>query len=353
MRSFDLRASYGGFELQAAARWESPCAALFGASGAGKSTVLEAIAGLRPGVRGSVELDGTRVDRLPAHRRCIGWVPQDSALFPHKSVRENLLFGDHGRGATGEASVRERRFDEVVETLELEPLLERSAADLSGGERQRVAIGRALLPAPRLLLLDEPLASLDRPLRARLVPYLRDIPERMGIPVFLVSHDPLEVSALAQEVFVIEAGRIVTSGAPASVFASAASWGGLRTLGAENRFEVRVLERAGGTLRIETAGGLALSMVRVEGFPEPERVAVRAEDVLIAERDPGVVSARNVFGADVVRIEPLGEQLLVHLEAAGEPWCVKITPQAAKALGVEPGKRLVLLVKAHQILPVR
>lgn len=351
MRSFALAADYAGFALRAEAHWDAPSVALFGASGAGKSTVLEALAGLRPEVRGPIELDGARLEGRPAHRRGLGWVPQDAALFPNRTTRENLEFGlaSRGRGRAEDGL----GFDELVDALELRPLLDRRATDLSGGERQRVAIGRALLPGPRLLLLDEPLAALDRPLRARLIPFLQGLPERTGTPVLLVSHDPLEVSALAQEVFVLEAGRVVTSGPPASVFASAAAWGGLRTLGAENRFEVSVLERSGGTLRVRTAGGLELAMVCVEGFGEPRRVVVRAEDVMLAERHPGVVSARNVFPGTVEGVDPVGEQLVVRLACGQETWRVKITPAAARSLGVEPGKRLHLLVKAHQLLPER
>jgi len=345
--SFRLRARYPGFALDAEASWEEPCTALFGASGSGKSTVLESLAGLRREVSGEIVLAGRRVDALPPHRRGTGWVPQDAALFPHLCVRGNLEFAAR--------RVHEQRaLKDAIAALEIDGLLERRADELSGGERQRVAIARALASRPRVLLLDEPLASIDRPLRARLLPFLERLPERTGVPVFLVTHDPLEVLALAQEVLVIESGRIVQQGAPRSVFASAATFGALPTLGAENRFEVRVVARAAGTLEVETRGGSRLSMVRVEGFPDPEAVAVRGEDVMLAERDPGRVSAQNVFAADVLAVEPLGEQLLVDFApvgAADERWRVKITPRARAVLSVEPGRRLVLLVKAHAILP--
>ena len=135
------------------------------------------------------------------------------------------------------------------------------------------------------------------------------------------------------------------------MFASAQAFGALQALGAENRFEVEVEERGAGTLAVRTSGGRRLSMVRVDGFPEPGRVAVRAEDVLLAADDPGTVSAQNVFRARVAAVESIGAQVLVELADGEDRWTVKITPRARESLGVEPGRELVLLVKAHAILP--
>lgn len=345
MNGFELQAGYPGFALRASAEWDAPCTALFGASGAGKTTVLEAVCGLRPEVTGTVRLRDRRVDGLPAHRRELGWVPQDAALFPHMSARENIEFGRDLRGSAEAAR-------EAIRGLELDELLERRASELSGGERQRVAIARALASAPSFLLLDEPLASLDRPLRARVLPFLEGLHAATGVPVLVVTHDPLEVLALAQHVLVIEAGRIVTQGDPRSVFASAATFGALQALGAENRFDVSVLEKSGGTLRVATAGGCELSMVRVEGFPEPSQVAIRGEDVMLAGGDPGTVSAQNVIVCEVAHVESIGEQVYVHLDGGGERWRVKVTQRAVQELGIEPGRRLRMLVKAHAILPV-
>ncbi len=339
--SFALRARYRGFELDATGEWDVPCAALFGASGSGKSTVLEALAGLRPEVNGPVVLAGERLDGTPAARRGVGWVPQDAALFPHMTVRENIEFAARVDAPTSAS---------FVDALEIGTLLDRGVRDLSGGERQRVAIARALAARPRVLLLDEPLASIDRPLRSRVLPFLERVPQAARVPVFLVTHDPLEVLALAQHVLVIEAGRVVASGAPRSVFASAAAFGGVAALGAENRFGVRVVERSDSTLRVETSGGCELSMVHVPGFPNPDTVAVRAEDILLAAGDPGRVSAQNVFEATVAGVEAIGEQVLVDLDGRGERWRVKVTPRACASLGIEPGATLVLLIKAHAIV---
>ena len=338
--SFALHARFRGFELDAEAEWDVPCVALFGASGSGKSTVLEALAGLRPEVTGAVVLAGERVDGVPANARRVGWVPQDAALFPHLSVRENIEFA--ARGPT----------EHFIDVLEIGALLDRDTNELSGGERQRVAIARALAVRPRILLLDEPLASIDRPLRSRLIPFLERVPRESGVPVFLVTHDPLEVLALAQEVLVLESGRIVAAGDPKSVFASAATFGGVAALGAENRFDVRVITSDSATMLVETSGGCRLSMVRVAGFPDPVRVAIRAEDVMLAARDPGRVSAQNVFPATVISVEAFGEQVLVDLEGEGERWRVKVTKSARESLGIRSGSTLVLLMKAHAIAAV-
>ncbi len=344
MNSFRLQAHYGTFELAAQATWEAPRTALFGASGSGKTTLLEAIAGLRPVVAGEVVLDGRDLSATPARQRQIGWIPQDSALFPRMTVRENLAFAVRARGDEAAAA-------SAIEFLEIGELLDRHAADLSGGERQRVAIARALASRPRFLLLDEPLASIDRPLRARIVPYLARLPTEAGVPFLLVSHDPLEVVATCDHVLVIESGRIVASGSPHAVFASARTFGALHALGAENQFDVRVVARNEGALELATRGGCRLVMAEVAGFPAPARVAVRAEDLLIATQRPEGLSAQNVLAATLVAIREVGLQTEVEFLADGEPWRAKVTRRAVQQLGLVPGKPAWLVIKAHAIQP--
>lgn len=339
---FALRARYPAFELAAEAAWDAPCAALFGPSGAGKSTVVEALLGLRPEVAGEVELAGRRLDGVPPHERRLGWAPQDAALFEHMTVRANLDFAVGAGGDAGAAA-------EAVEALEIGALLDRPADRLSGGERSRVALARALAARPRFLLLDEPLASLDRPLRSRVLPFLEGLARERGLPCLVVTHDPLEVLALASHVFVLEGGRVVQDGAPREVFASAAAFGSLAALGAENRFPVEVVERGPGTLVVATPAGQRLALVRVAGFPEPREVAVRAEDVVLATEEPRGVSTRNVFRATVTALEELGGQVDVHLEHAGEAWCAKLTGEAVAAMGLGRGVEVVVLVKAHSV----
>jgi molybdate transport system ATP-binding protein len=349
--AFSLAASYGDFRLDARAAWDAPATALFGASGSGKSTVLEALAGLRPEVRGEVVLGGRRVDGLASRERCVGWVPQDAALFPHLTVRGQLEFARHAAaGRARERPPRADALDRAIEVLGLQPLLERRAPALSGGERQRTAVARALASDPDILLLDEPLAAVDRPLRARIVPFLAALPAATGVPMLVVTHDPHEVAALAGHVLVLQEGRIVAQGPPREVFASADALGALEALGAENGFDVQPQGGAeAGALQLRTARGCPLVMAATPGFAPPARVAVRAEDILLAVDPPGRVSAQNVLAGRVAALEPLGAHVLVRIEAGGETWTAKVTGRAAAALGLAAGASVHLVIKAHAV----
>lgn len=196
--AFDFAADFPGFELRASASWSAPRAALFGPSGSGKSTILETLLGLRTDVRGTARLRGRRLDGAAPRERRLAWVPQDAALFPHLDANANLRF----------AAAPDAPFDEVVAGLELGSLLARRPRQLSGGERQRVALGRALLSGARELLLDEPLASLDRALRRRVTAFLLSQARERDLGWLLVSHDPEEVHSLADEVLLLADGRV-------------------------------------------------------------------------------------------------------------------------------------------------
>jgi molybdate transport system ATP-binding protein len=213
-----LRLPLPRFMLEADVELQGRVAGLFGPSGAGKTSLLELIAGLRRPTAGTIRLeDRTLADVaarrfVPPERRRIGYVPQDGALFPHFSVRKNLLYGvKNGGGA--------ERLAEIAAVLEIEPLLDRGIAGLSGGERQRVALGRALLASPALLLLDEPFAGVDHPLRGRILPVLARIRDELRVPMLYVSHEPEEILALCDEALRLDQGRIVAHGAPAEILA--------------------------------------------------------------------------------------------------------------------------------------
>jgi molybdate transport system ATP-binding protein len=211
----DFELTQGTFTLEIRARLDGRAAAIFGPSGSGKTTILDAIAGLRSPQRGLIRTSArilfSSTDRinLPARERHIGYVPQDVALFPHMNVQRNLLYGRH----PGISPALPR----VTAMLEIESLLERRVDQLSGGERQRVALARALMSGPSLLLLDEPLAAVDVPLRRRILPYLERVRDDLAVPVVYVSHDRDEVEQLADQVVLIEAGRVVAAGEPAVV----------------------------------------------------------------------------------------------------------------------------------------
>ncbi|MHB8523924.1 MAG: ATP-binding cassette domain-containing protein [Limisphaerales bacterium] len=195
--------------------------AIFGASGAGKTSLLDLVAGLRRAHSARIRLDDDLLTdtsiglQVPTRRRQIGYVPQDLALFPHLSVRGNLLYGFKAKANSKSPFA----FDHVTEVLEIAPLVERGVNHLSGGQKQRVALARALLSSPRLLLLDEPLASLDLELKARIVPYLKRIRDEFQVPMLYVTHSPDEVLALCDDVLVLEEGRFIARGRPTDLFA--------------------------------------------------------------------------------------------------------------------------------------
>ena len=211
MLSCDLEFRRAGFALQARAEFGAGATGIFGPSGCGKSTLLSLVAGLLRPQRGVLVLDRTTlvdVERrvfVPAWHRHVALVFQDGQLFPHMTVRANLLYGHDRRSP----SDRRLQLSQVVELLELGPLLDRRPAQLSGGERQRVALGRALLYSPRLMLLDEPLASLDERLKQQILPFLRRVKDESGIPMLYVSHVAAEVEFIADRVLRMERGRIV------------------------------------------------------------------------------------------------------------------------------------------------
>jgi molybdate transport system ATP-binding protein len=202
----DFRLVQGAFTLDITAQLDRPITALFGPSGAGKTTVLDAVAGLRTPASGSIRIndrvvfDRERRVNVPAHSRHVGYVAQDVALFPHMSVRRNVLYGRR-KG-------QKLSLETVTRMLEIEPLLDREVPQLSGGERQRVALARALMSAPELLLLDEPLAAVDVERRRRILPYIERVRDQMRVPIVYVTHDHAEAALLADEVILVERGRI-------------------------------------------------------------------------------------------------------------------------------------------------
>jgi molybdate transport system ATP-binding protein len=334
---------------------------IFGVSGSGKTTLLETVAGLRRGARGRIALNGDvwldtekRV-RVPPERRGIGYVPQDSLLFPHLDVRGNLRAG-HGRARRGAGDV-DATLDSVVKVLGLQPLLSRAPSTLSGGERQRVALGRALCSGPGLLLLDEPLASLDAALRRKVLPFLRRVRDEFALPMLLVSHDPVEVQALCDDLVVLNEGRIVARGEPRAVLTRPEVF----TLGEgevesfQNVIPAQVVETRDGVSVVRLGGaaeGPLLTVHRSGLAPGSALlVGIPADEITLALQPPPGLSARNAVPARVERVQQVGASRLVTARVAegAPPLVAEVTADALADLHVAPGTGLYLLVKASAV----
>jgi molybdate transport system ATP-binding protein len=214
MLRVDVSKQLGEFSLQATFASEGRVTGLFGASGAGKTSLINMIAGLLRPDRGTIAVDGETLDdtaagrHVPAHLRRIGYVFQDARLFPHLDVRQNLDYGRRMNRLADNPAQRAR----IIDLLDIGSLLDRRPGQLSGGERQRVALGRALLASPRLLLLDEPLGSLDDERKVEILPYLVRLRDEAGVPMVYVSHDPDEMRQLATSVVLLRRGRVIDFG---------------------------------------------------------------------------------------------------------------------------------------------
>lgn len=343
-----------------AVRWETETTFLgiFGHSGAGKTTILEAIAGLRRGVSGVVRvaeclcLDSAAGVSLPPEERGVGYVPQEGLLFPHRDVLGNVLFGRRRAEGSGRSLDPER----VLRVLELDGLERRTVETLSGGEKKRVALARALCSGPRLLLLDEPLAGLDIPLRRRIFPFLLRIREEFALPTILVSHDPTEVRILSDEILVLAAGRPLACGPPDRIFSDPRVFPMARDEGFENVLRGQVTDEQDGMTRIALSTGRHVHL-RAERLARGQTVIVglRAEDVILAIEPPRGLSAQNVLPGVVREVaEPpetagadSGIPITVDLAGAGQVVLASITPRSRRDLGVRPGLAVHVVFKAQ------
>ena len=354
----DLRVPCDRFEV--AIQWESDERALglFGPSGSGKSTVLEAIAGIRRGVTGRIEIGGVRwLDSgagfvLPPERRGVGYVPQELALFPHLDVLGNVRFGERRRPAAAAVLSPAR----ILDLLELGGLARRPVTELSGGERQRVALGRALCSGPALLLLDEPLAGLDLPLRRRILPYLLRIREELAIPTLFVSHEPAEVSLLCAEVTELRQGQVVGRGTPAELFRQRARLGQDDLHEAVSVLSGRVLAIDDSLARLELRPGVAIAVAAEGGYAVGGRAAVElaGADVLLARGPVSGISAQNILPAVVeAMVHPPAERVraavAVHARLGGDgPSIVAlVSGRACRDLELTTGSAVQVLFKAQ------
>lgn len=348
-----LRHGFPGFTLDVAFVSPPGVTALLGRSGSGKTTVVNAVAGLLRPDAGRIALDGrTLFDAasrtwLPPHRRRVGYVFQEDRLFPHLSVRQNLRYGQRfARAAPGEPA-----FGRVVELLGLGGLLDRRPAALSGGEKQRVAIGRALLARPLMLLMDEPLAGLDEPRKAEILPYLERLRDETAVPVVYVSHLVAEVARLATTVVALDAGRVVRAGPAADVLSDPDAVPALGVRGAGSILAGRVTaHHADGLTEIAVAAG-TIFLPRVAAAPGSRlRIRVAAQDVILSRTRPEGLSALNILPCRVAVLRRgEGPGVICRLDAGGEPLLARITQRSAEALQLAPGVGCYAVVKAVSV----
>ncbi|MCA8906362.1 MAG: molybdenum ABC transporter ATP-binding protein [Rhodospirillaceae bacterium] len=351
--SLEVRLSHAfpGFTLEVDFAAPDGVTALFGRSGSGKTTVINAVAGLlrpaqgRVAVNGTVLLDTARGMVHPPHRRRIGYVFQEGRLFPHLSVRQNLAFGQWFGPRDGAAVETDR----VVEMLGIGHLLSRRPGLLSGGEKQRVAIGRALLSSPRLLLMDEPLASLDEARKTEILPYLERLRDETRIPILYVSHAMAEVARLATTIVTLHEGRVGLSGPAGHVLADprVVPEIGVREAGAAIEARVVSHDAVGGVTELAISAG-RLVLPHIDAPPgSTVRVRIHAHEVILATEKPSAISALNILPATVTSLSGGdGPGVAVGLLAGEDPMLAHITKRSATALGLAPGTPCFAIVKS-------
>ena len=349
-----FRGTLGSFALDAV--FNAPASGitgLFGPSGCGKSTVLRCLAGLTRLPSSHCVVDGeTWQDEatfLPTWRRPVGYVFQEASLFPHLSVRRNLLYG--AAGATAPEGGPSVGFDETVGLLGLEGLLERSPRNLSGGERQRVAIGRALLSRPKLLLMDEPLSALDRLTKDEILPFLERLHERLSLPVIYVSHDMAEIERLADHLVLMQAGRVIASGKLADVQSDphlplAAN----RDAAVSFDAIVAGYDEAYGLLALRIEGGQLWVPAPPSAKGAQHRLRIAASEVSLLAQPQQPSSILNALPARIVARKPMGENEVIvvvglGVDGAGARLLSRITRRSWDGLGLVEDKLIWAQIK--------
>lgn len=359
----DIAASFAGtlgtFSLDVA--FEAPMngvTALFGPSGCGKTTILRCMAGLqtlagRLSVGGEVWQDDAAGIFRRAHQRPIGYVFQEASLFPHLSVRKNLLYGATRAAKQGEApAIRE---DEIIELLGIGHLLARAPLALSGGERQRVAVGRALLSQPRLLLMDEPLSALDRMAKDEILPYFEGLHRHLAIPILYVTHDMAEVERLADRLVLLERGRVLAAG-PLFELEADPNLPLLRAAEAAVTLEARIaaIDAAYALTSVGVAGGV-LVVPGIQGAPgDLCRLRISAADVSFSLAPPGATTILNCLPARVLSVTGGGAQVTIvaglGADGAGARIVARITRKSLDVLALAEGKAVFAQIKSVALL---
>ncbi len=362
MISFSLQKRFTDFRIDAtlATRTEGArLTALFGRSGCGKTSIVNMIAGLLTPDSGKIQVDGrvlfdsARGIRVPVHQRGVGYVFQEARLFPHLTVQGNLRYG--AKSATPERFA----FDQIVDLLDIEPLLKRRPAALSGGEKQRVAFGRAILSNPEILLMDEPLASLDGARKAEILPFIERLRDELELPIVYVSHAIEEVVRLADTMVLLDRGTVAASGSVTDITSRLDLYPltGRYEAGSVLTATVKQHDRTYGLTLLDTPGGEIT--VPGLGLPVGERlrVRIRARDIALATKKPEDTSFQNLLEGVVREIETVaepggGDAPATMAEAVidtGAPLRVRITRRAMDRLALQPGAKVYALIKAVAI----
>ncbi len=331
--------------------------ALFGQSGSGKTTLLRCIAGLETASEGRFKIDGTSWQDeqtfLPTHQRNIGYVFQEANLLSHLNVAQNLNYAVKRQRAHSTEQKHRIEYDEVVQWLGLSNLLGKHSTQLSGGQRQRVAIARALLTNPQLLLMDEPLASLDLHSKAEILPYLEQLQTGLQIPIFYVSHSPEEVIRLADTIALLDNGKLLAHGPVNAILTrtdlplarleeASACVDGL-VVDHDDKFHLTYVTLSGGTVAISRRQTAVGSHVRVR---------ISAKDVSIALARPENSSITNVLPVTIAEMQPAPDpaKLILKLDMKGDYFLSQITRLSAQSLGLEVGKNVYAQVKSVALM---
>ena len=352
MLSIDVEWHRSDFRLSVEVVLPYAVTAVFGPSGAGKTTLLNLIAGFYRPDRGEVRIGDEILFsseagiNLPPEKRRVGLVFQDGLLFPHMTAMQNLRYGyDRLR-----PEARRFELDPIVELLALGGLLDRRPGTLSGGERQRVALGRAILASPRLLLMDEPLASLDQGLKDRIIPYLRHIRSDLSIPMCYVSHSVAEILELTGQVIVLDSGRLVAHG---DFFDIAHDPDVLPLVEAQGFENVLLVQLASS----DASRGISVVNYRDQKLKVPYTdrpvgcgmfIGIRANDIILCKSRPEGLSIRNALSGRILDVSEVSGKQLINVDV-GKRLAVEVTGEAVEELGLKAGDAVVCLIKTHSI----
>ena len=350
---FRIVKAYENFILDVEASFTSGITAIFGPSGSGKSTLLNCLAGLSKPDGGEISIhnhclfDSNKRLNLPAEHRHLGYVFQQGYLFPHFNVRKNIQYGFN----LTPTHRRKTDLEQLIEVLELESLLDRSTNTLSGGERQRVALARALATSPDLLLLDEPLGSLDMRLRGRILRYFMRLHDDLSIPMVYVSHSISEVLAIATDVLVLSSGKKLAFDHPRKVFFNPGMHSLVETESLENLVEVEVLEHEFNNGLTKTRmGSKNLWIPLSKGAPGDRLfVTIRAGDIMVMGDMPTRISDRNVLSARIVSMVPMEHVVVLEVDV-GESLLVELRAEAVASLGLKNGEEIFVIIKDSTVV---